>query len=55
MNYQDEVELGRHIASKHGQRENLPCGLILDKYQIGVDDKRSQPNRSWDLNIRLAQ
>lgn len=54
MDYQDEFELGRHIANKHGRRERLPCSLILERYSIGIDGKCSQPNRRWDLNIRLA-
>lgn len=51
MEYRNGRELAEHIASRH-HAKRAPSGLILDKYQVGIDGRCSDELGRWELNLR---
>lgn len=50
MSYRNGKELAEHIAERH-HVHRAPPGLMLEKYQVGIDGQCSDGIRRWDLNL----
>lgn len=50
MDYRNGRELAEHIAHKH-RIDRAPSGLMLERYQVGIDGQCSDEVGRWDLNL----